>query len=205
MSGLEYSPLPESRVAEDFGKLDLEPRLVRRAELLLSRWRQNPGFAFPEVFDSNAELEGAYRFFSNPNIDFETLLDAHVGKTLGRIDTGVVLSLEDTSIFTFQGPAKRTGLGRIHKNNQGFLGHFALLASGDGTRRPLGVAAAELWTRSNTLKSHRTSALVRRNDAERESLRWQRTAEKVKSLVSEAMGRAVSGAHETPLAASARP
>ena len=185
MSGLELSPFVNAPISEDIRELDVEPRLAKRACNILSRWRKNPGFAFPEVFESDAELEGAYRFFSNPRIDFDTLLDAHVRKTLERVDSNVVLSLEDTTTFTFGGPAKRTGLGRINKNNQGFLGHFACLVSADGARRPFGVVAAELWTRPNTKKPRRTSAAARRDDDGRESLRWHRVAEKVEMVVSE--------------------
>lgn len=171
-------------IVDDLSALEAEPRLVKRAQIIVENWRERPGLGFPEVFDGEAGLEGAYRFFSNPRMDFERLLTPHVQGALERAGPGVVLSLEDTTTFSFGGEVKRAGLGRITKNDQGFLGHVAFLASADGLRKPLGVAAAELWVRPNK-KTVRGRKVKGENDEARESARWERMVDRVEGLVHE--------------------
>lgn len=160
-----------------------DPRLVSRCEEILEKWRRRPGYGFPEVFDDEAGLMGAYRFFSNISVSFDSLVEPQIGAAIERAGPGVVLSLEDTTAFCFGGEKKREGLGRIVKDDQGFLGHFAFLASSDGLRRPFGLGAAELWTRPNEKKSRR-STKDRRTDEGRESLRWERVARQVDDSLS---------------------
>jgi hypothetical protein len=52
-----------------------------------------------------------------------------------------VLVIHDTTQFEFPGNSKREGLGRLIHPGQGFFGHFALVATADGARVPLGLAA----------------------------------------------------------------
>jgi hypothetical protein len=136
---------------------------------------------FPEVFENEAGLAAAYRFFNNQGLCFETLIAPHVRGTLERAGPDVLLSLEDTTTFTFGGAKKRQGLGRINTNDQGFLGHFALLAKADGSRAPLGMAAAELWVRS--AKKGKREKSGRQED--KESQRWERTVGHVEAVLAE--------------------
>ena len=168
----------ESQKMHQFYGLPVDPRLCNRADTILSTFRKKPSLGFPEIFEIDSELEAAYRFFSNPRINFDMLLDAHLREVRGVIDSDVVLSLEDTTYMIFDGNIERMGLGRINNNNRGFLGHFALLASADGKRRPYGVGAAELWVRPEKTKK-KSDSNARRRDEDRESLRWQRVASKV--------------------------
>jgi hypothetical protein len=166
----------------DLSALQTEPRLIRRAKQIVEKWREKPANSFPEMFEDEAGLAGAYRFFSNPSNSFEDLLAPHADASFERAGPDVLLSLEDTTAFVFGGDVRREGLGRIIKDDQGFLGHFSLLASADGLRRPFGVGAAEPWVRFKEKNTRRRHSDIRRTDEERESLRWFRMVERVETL-----------------------
>ncbi|MFA6033758.1 MAG: IS4 family transposase [Myxococcota bacterium] len=181
---------PQNDLSSEMAGLQAEPRLVERAGKLLQGWRQKPGVGFPEIYEASSELEAAYRFFSNPNVCFGTLIQAHSEKTKERCKAfKEVLVLEDTTEFCFGGKSQREGLSRINTNDQGFLGHFGFVVSGDGMRIPLGVVAAELYTRpveKKALNRHK-----RRESKGCESHRWGRMME----AVEKELGGIVSAIH----------
>jgi hypothetical protein len=57
-------------VSKELEGLCAEPRLRKRSQKMLKAWQERPGFGFPQIFTSDAELEAAYRFFSNPSLGF---------------------------------------------------------------------------------------------------------------------------------------
>ncbi len=178
-----------TELADEFVGLDGDPRLERRSQQLLERWRQNPGLGFPEVFEDSADLEAAYRFFSNPNLSFELLLRAHSDKTLERCKqtTRPMLVVHDTSTFVFS--ARRDGLGFINKNNHGFLGHFAVAvteAVGEAPS-PLGVVAGSTWVREKSRASKPVPQNKLRSSEDCESHRWLNTVNEVEERFSELM------------------
>jgi len=136
-------PLPtlSSEVAEaDLG----DARLARRLGLLIDRLAERPSESFPAAL-SDAELEGAYRFFGNNQVTPEAILAPHFRQTTRRAaELSRIIVTHDTTQFEFGGQAKRKGLGRLIKPSaQGFFGHFSLALSADGERRPLGLLALE--------------------------------------------------------------
>jgi hypothetical protein len=173
-----------SKIADEVGAISADARLARRAQKIMERWREKPGVGFPQVFEDQAELEALYRFFNNNSLDFDILLDSHVQKTIERCKLAkTVLILEDTTTFCFGGATTREGLGRINKNNQGFLGHFALAVTGDGARLPLGVLAVETLTRSKEIKKGKVPQKERRELPDCESNRWLRTVQHTEKLL----------------------
>jgi hypothetical protein len=162
--------------------LDADPRLTKRADTILEKWRRQPGLGFPQIFSEDAESEGLYRFFNNPQITFEKLLAPQVKQTVGRLSPGDVLCLHDTTEFKFSGAKRRKGLGRLTKGGQGFFGHFTLAVSADGERFPYGPVAADLYTRAWQIKGRRETA-ARRKEADKESSRWLRGVERAEEAV----------------------
>ena len=164
----------ENDVSGELKDLDADPRLVRRAQRLLERWQEKPGLGFPQIFEDSSELEAAYRFFSNPYLSFDSLLQPHANETLERCRRfgDDLLVIHDTSTFVFSG--EREGLGFIHKNNRGFPGHFAFAVSrsSDETPVPLGVIAASTWTRTQPRCEKSVSQHKLRTSKDCESHRW---------------------------------
>lgn len=170
-----------TNVGDELVGLGGDPRLERRSQRLLKRWQEKPGLGFPQVFENSAELEAAYRFFSNSSLSFDGLLRPHADKSVERCGRrgGEILCIQDTSAFVF--PGERTGLGFINKNNRGFLGHFALAVSRSRGEAPipLGVVAASTWTRTTLRSSKDVSQHKLRESGDCESHRWLNTTREV--------------------------
>ncbi|MBW2734280.1 MAG: IS4 family transposase [Deltaproteobacteria bacterium] len=139
---------------------------------------KRPGLGFPQVFNSDAELEAAYRFFNNQSLSFEGLLAPHIEKSLERCrNFDEVLCIQDTTTFVFSG--EREGLGYINSNNRGFLGHLSLAVtrSCGEPAIPLGVVDARTWTRTTPRKSKDIPQHKLRRSGDCESLRWLETVQ----------------------------
>lgn len=172
-----------TNLEEEMMALVAEPRLVRRSRKMMSAWQASPALGFPDIFSNPSELEAAYRFFGNSSLDFETLIEPHAKKSIERClrHEGEVLCVHDTSTFVFSGDRK--GLGFVNKNNQGFLGHFALAVSHapQGAAIPFGVVSGTTWVRSVSRKDKGVSQHKLRESKDCESLRWLDTIKDVES------------------------
>lgn len=142
-----------------------DARLNKRLANIIERVAVEPGKSFPRVF-SSAELEGAYRFFSNTHVTPEEILAPHVDAVRARcVDAKRVLVVHDSTDFSFRVDGERQNLGRARTSNQTFYAHASLALSADGSRKPLGVAELKTWTRGPG-----------RNLKEKERDRWRRQA-----------------------------
>src|SRR5215813_6123487 len=88
-----------TRMLEALSRADLgDPRRVVRAQRVAERLAATPDASLPDAMVTDAELEGAYRLFSNDQVTFEQLFDAHAWSTAERArDAGLVLAIHDTT------------------------------------------------------------------------------------------------------------
>lgn len=128
-----------------------DARLTKRLKDLVCAVGRDPAASLPSAL-SSAELEGAYRFFSNPRVTLEAILAPHFEATRARVaNEQRVRVIHDQTEFTYRPYGKRQGLGnRIY---QGFSGHFSLVIAGDESRKPLGLAGLHTWVRGNAKHS----------------------------------------------------
>jgi hypothetical protein len=128
-----------AQIETEFQRLSLgDERLERRAHSIISRAVAAPARSFPDLLPTDAELEGAYRFFQNESVSPEALMRPHIRATLGRVRVGKVVRIaHDTTALSFGGV--RDGLGTLGGGGCGFWGQFALAVSADEERAPLGV------------------------------------------------------------------
>jgi hypothetical protein len=127
-----------------------DARLGRRLALIARSLASRPSASLPKVC-SGAELEGAYRFFSNVRVVPEDILSGHHLAVRERAAAHkTVLVVHDTTDFSYRVDGERKGLGRQRVSTQTFFGHFSLVISADGARTPLGVAALTTWVRTGT-------------------------------------------------------
>lgn len=141
--------MSETSLACEYADAPLrDRRLNARLMRIVAALEAHPDLSFPRAMGNDGELEGFYRFVGNEKVTLAELVEPHVRATVerGRAE-GEVLVVHDTTDFRFRGEAAREGLGTVNRNDQGFLGHFALALSADGERRPLGVLGVEAWTR----------------------------------------------------------
>jgi hypothetical protein len=169
-------------VLQEFDGVSLgDKRLDERVLSIVEAVATSPAASFPRQETTVAGREALYRFFSNPKVTVEKLLEAHTRATLERMaDRPVVRLLHDSSSFEFSGD--REGLGVILGNNMGFVGHFTLAIGADETREPLGIVAVTTMIHADAV-SHRGLTLAARNRIskakpreQKESSRWERQA-----------------------------
>ncbi len=120
--------MPDLNVCDEYTGLYLgDRRLERRALHISKAIGQHPGRGFPSVFETEADLEGFYRFVNNAAVSPDALMAPHSEQSFARasVGGGAVLVLHDTSEFRYGGESERVGLAR-RGNRQSFHGHFAL-------------------------------------------------------------------------------
>lgn len=171
------------RVVSVFETVELgDPRRAERLESTLRRLAESPRSTIPEAMGSEAELEGAYRFFRSRHVTLEALTLAHAEATANRAKkVGCVLAIHDTTTCEFA-HALAAQVGYLPTGKAGFMAHYSLIVANDGTQRPLGVANTEVICRdrpparpSKTGRKLRNKAGVESaKNPNRESLRWSR-------------------------------
>lgn len=172
-----------ARIVEDLDRAYLgDPRRVARAQRVVERMAAAPAASLPDAMVTDAELEGAYRLFSNEYVSFESLLDAHALGTAERArDAELVLAVHDTTncIFRHADPKE---VGYLNTGKPGFPLHMSLLVDTREWRRPLGLTHAEILPRDKAprrrgSKRKRASSHLSGKNPNREFLRWQRGIE----------------------------
>lgn len=165
---------------ESLGDARLDERLRRIASLVAA----DPAESFPGQMESVADREALYRFFANPRVTMDSVLNGHVRQTHERMRRHeVVRILHDTSTFRFVGD--RDGLGVIRGGAKGFLAHVALAVAANETREPLGVVGIRPYIHLDAVAhqgmtpSQRVKAAREKPRAARESSRWEQMAIKV--------------------------
>lgn len=167
---------PPVDVGSEFANSDLGNTLRnKRLVEVASRMAQQPAASLPKQMEDDAGLEGAYRLLENDSIIAQSVLDAHIEKTVGRMaERLLVLVLHDTTEFAFSGQEKREGLGYLDGGTrQGFYSHHSFAVAPDG--EPLGTLHIHAWARPDKPSPVPEGKSRRRTDPydpDRESLRW---------------------------------
>lgn len=168
-----------ARMIEDLSRADLgDPRRVARAQEVVRRLGAMPGASLPDALVTDAELEGAYRLFGNPEVSFEQLFDAHALGTVERArGCKLVLAIHDTTSCGFR-HADPKEVGYLNTGKPGFPLHLTLVVDAGEWRRPLGLAHAEVLPRAKAPRrrgtKHRESSAATARKPDKEFLRWDR-------------------------------
>ena len=178
-----YSLGPSTEeLLEEMGGVELGDK--RRNERLFEIIRQlasSPSSSFSKASETEAQLEGMYRFFRNSHVMWENILEPHIEKTFERARHAKrVLAIHDTSTFRVSNDAELESY--IQTGKRGFFAHASMLV--DMERRPLGIASIEVLTREK--KQNRTKKNGRclggnmtRLIKDREFLRWGRAVNRI--------------------------
>jgi hypothetical protein len=167
---------PVDWVAEEFGRCQLNSRLTQRLLTLTRDFWARPMANIPEACENKTKTQAAYRFLSNDDVLFETLLQPHCAATEQRIselsDGEIVLVPQDTTSINYSKLLTTAGLGPIGTTvdgPQGFHLHSNLAITAQGV--PLGFLDAQCWARDPAefgKKAQRHSRAIE----EKESYRW---------------------------------
>ena len=130
-----------------------DERLTRRLEKTLVSLARDPAASLPCALTS-AELEGAYRFFSNPIVTPESILGPHFAATRARCATAPrVRIVHDTTQFSYKRQTRRDGFDDAF-GFKNFYGHFSMAVASDASRMPLGLVALKTWPRGEKGVTH---------------------------------------------------
>jgi len=138
------------QIAEDFWSHLHAPSLTRRCA-------------------DRARTVGAYRFFQNPKVNMDLLLDAHRQAVIERMaEHPVVLVPQDTTTLNYTGHRDAGAMGpigtKVEGGPVGLILHNSHAFTPDGV--PLGVVSAECWARDPEAHGRK------RGPDERESRKW---------------------------------
>jgi hypothetical protein len=137
-------------VAEELADTDLgDTRRTARGKSIADRMAADPEASLPVAMKDRAMLEALYRHLSSEGVDFQGILESHLVRSGRRVQAATtdVYVAHDTTACTFSGEAERDGVGYVNSKKQGFLAHVSLAVAADGRRTPLGLLAAEVFTR----------------------------------------------------------
>jgi hypothetical protein len=155
-------------------------RLNRRVVDLAAMVGREPSASLPVASETDAELEGAYRFLNNDRVTPEKILAPHLRATLARSVGCEMVVAHDTTEFNF-GDSAREDLGRVGRGkSHGFYGHFALAIDRE-RRDPLGVLGIEVHERHGGKGRRGHEALQTTED--NESKRWRVLVERVEAIL----------------------
>lgn len=166
-------------IAEEFKELCLgDKRLVERFKSVMGSFHLSPEGCINQIFkDEGSARKAAYRMFANKKVTSQKVLDCHVQMTSERMsEHQVVLSLHDSSFFSYNTKPSIEGLGNIggkssNEDTKGFIGHYALAVTEKGL--PLGLQAVKTWSRAYEL------------EWEKESERWVELMEEAEKTYSD--------------------
>jgi hypothetical protein len=167
-------------IDEEFENLSFnDKRLDRRFIQMMNSFHLTPQGCINRILkDEGAARKATYRFFDNKKFSSQQILECHTKMTAQRMKGHkVVLSLHDSSYFSFNTKPSIMGLGNIGgrmgdgEETRGFIGHYALGITEDGL--PLGLQAMKSWSRAYE------------SEWDKESERWVETLEEAEKTYSE--------------------
>ena len=148
---------------DEFSNIDLnDSRLNNRAISIGNSFIQYPGSCIQEVMLSKNEARCAYDFFSNPKVDWISLIEPHKQKTKQRIvesENEFIYVIQDSTFYNYTNHKAKIDLGVIGKQGSfsqfGFLQHTSICV--DSNDLPLGILEIDFMGYDDDTKytSHR--------------------------------------------------
>ena len=165
-----------------------DARRTKRLVQIGSALVQCPSGTLPEAFPDWAELKGAYRFFSNPNINYEKISGPHWQRThQSCTEPGEYLLIDDTTDLDYSSHPRCRGLGQIgNQYGRGLWLHSTLAVRVDAWDlnhcaevTVVGVAGQKCWARTGPSRRKQKERWRQRLRRQRESQRWAQTLEQM--------------------------
>ncbi|GMA83034.1 hypothetical protein GCM10025855_25670 [Shewanella glacialipiscicola] len=165
-----------------------DARRFKRLIALSAALAAHTGKSVPQISQSAADIEAAYRFIRNDAI-------AEVGfmaTQQAALTFDTLLALEYTSSLNFSHKGVRDELGHItsHLSSRGFQAHSVLLYA-PLQKQVVGLIEQHLWTRDiATMGKHKNA--TQRPYREKESFKWQQASQHVANRLGQHMTHVVS-------------
>ncbi len=137
---------------------------------------QYPNISIPAALKSRADIEGAYRFFNNEQVNPERILQPHIEATYQRINSvDFALLVQDTTEIDLTRPQQQVeGAGPMDcESRRGAFFHPMIAFDAAGV--PLGIVGQKSWTREEISRASDLEKAERRRRTpieKKESYRW---------------------------------
>ncbi|MFH0730263.1 MAG: IS4 family transposase [Pseudomonadota bacterium] len=166
---------------EEFGGVNLgDERLIRRLETIARDFYTCPQGNIPQACKTRAKAKAAYRFFSHPDTNMNTLLSQHYEVTTNRCRAeAVVLAVQDTTSLNYSTHPATADLGLIGNRKDGPIGllvHDTMAFTPEGV--PLGLLDVQCWARDPE-DFGKKNLRGRLPIEEKESFKWLESYQKV--------------------------
>lgn len=185
---------PEQWAQCQFGHANLnDPRRTQRLVSLATSITQQPGVAVSKLPLSPAEMEGAYRFIRNENIQASDIAEAGFQATAQQArEHDILLALEDTTSLTYKHDSVREELGHTNQGdkNRAILAHSILLFSPQ-SQQVVGLIEQQRWTRDITKRGQRRQHATRPYE-EKESYKWEQASANMSARLGEHINKVIS-------------
>jgi hypothetical protein len=150
----------------DFG----DKRLNKRFAKLLDQLSSKPSESIPTACGGSADINAAYRFFSNDKVTPDKVLAPHREATIQRChEHKVVLIAQDTSEFDLTRAQEEVGGPLSDENHWGIRMHPSLVMTPE--QIPLGILHAHMWAR-DPADFHKRAKARTKPIEKKESFRW---------------------------------
>lgn len=160
-------------VCDEYATADLgDSRLRVRLMTLVRDFYARPNAQLPEACGSRARTKAAYRFFDNPHVTMNSLLEPHYEATARRCrQEAVVLAVQDSTSLNYSAHPATQDLGPLNTRADRSIGlwmHDTLAVTPAGV--PLGLIDVQCWARDGTFQGKATR--YQRAIGDKESSKW---------------------------------
>jgi hypothetical protein len=161
---------------EEFIGVDFQDkRLKKRCQELVHDLEQQPSAPINQACEDWADTKAAYRFFDNPKVTPERIVDSHTQRTVARMKAEkLVLAVQDTTFMNYSHHPHTEGLGalggRKELEQRGFGLHTTLAVTPQG--QPLGILTQQYFDRPIREASVPRKPIQQLPIEEKESYRW---------------------------------
>jgi hypothetical protein len=166
------------------GRARLPQRLRQRLQTMVGDFFARPTANIPQACGSWAKAKAAYRFFKNPKVSKEFILESHFEETAARVaEQPLVLAVQDTTFLDYSTHPQTKDLGPIGSKSaeqaQGLVVHGTMAFTPSGL--PLGLIQLQSWARDSEDfgKRHRRKELPIQ---QKESFKWIESFRQTRAL-----------------------
>ncbi|MDF2156198.1 IS4 family transposase [Vibrio sp. CAU 1672] len=160
---------------KQFGQAKLnDPRRTQRLVTLATSLAEQPGVSVAKLPISPADMEGAYRFIRNENINADDIAESGFQVTASDAHKHeLLLALEDTTTLSYSHRSVREELGHTNQGNKSraLLVHSTLLFA-PHSHTVVGLIEQQYWTRDITKRGQGNQYATRPYE-EKESYKWE--------------------------------
>lgn len=162
-----------------------DKRLSKRYKKITEKLLEQPTSSIPATFKNWHQTKAAYRFFSNPKVTFEKILESQYTQSTQNIQNieqeKDILIIQDTTHLNYNGHENKKELCATHSYvSKGLHLHPSVAMTPDKIN--IGLVDITIWTKEKNDNSKSNHEKKKRPIEEKASYRWIKSLKKTKEL-----------------------